>query len=326
VSRPITGLVLGKFMPPHAGHLYLIDVARRLVDRLMVVVGTLESEPIAGALRLAWMNELVGGAGVEVIHLTDENPQDPAETPAFWDIWEQSLLRVLPAPPDRVFASEPYGDRLAAIFGARFVPVDLERRAVPVSATAIRADPLSHWSLLPPPVRPHFARRVCVFGPESTGKSTLAARLADRFDAALVPELARGILESRGGALEEADLELIARGQAACEDARARGDRGLLICDTDPLTTAIWSEALYGRVAAPVAAAAERAYDLTLLCDIDVPFVPDPVRYLPDRRGELFDRCRRELARRGRPTVTVTGRWERRWAIAEAAVADLIAG
>src|SRR5262249_341183 len=146
---------------------------------LTVVVGSLAGEPIPGALRHRWMSEIF--PGVRVVHLTDENPQDPSEHPAFWDIWRESLLRVLPARPDYVFASEPYGPRLAAELGARFVMVDAARETFPVSGTAVRADPLAHFRHLPRCVRPYFVKRVSVFGPESTGKSTLARRLAAHY-------------------------------------------------------------------------------------------------------------------------------------------------
>jgi NadR type nicotinamide-nucleotide adenylyltransferase len=299
-------MVLGKFLPPHAGHLHLIEVARALCDELTVVVGTLAGEPIDGALRSRWMIELCG-PGVRVVHLVDENPQDPAETPEFWAIWNTSLRRVLGDHlPDRVFASEPYGAHLAEILRARFIPVDFNRAAVPISGSAVRADPERHWRFLPAPVRRHYARRVCVFGPESTGKSTLAAALAAHFGATLVPEIARGILEHTGEPVE-ADMPLIARAQQAAEDATAAGDSPLVICDTDALTTALWSEFLFGRVDREVEALAARDYHLTLLCDVDVPFVADPVRYLPERRHDFFDRCRAELERRGRTYAIIRG-------------------
>lgn len=104
------GLVLGKFMPPHLGHVYLVDFARAYASDITVVVGTLAREPIPGALRFEWMRELAPSANV--VHLTDENPQEPHEHPRFWDIWRESLLRVAPK-PDYVFASEMYGARLA---------------------------------------------------------------------------------------------------------------------------------------------------------------------------------------------------------------------
>ena len=172
----IHGLILGKFLPPHAGHVYLVEFARRRCDQLTVVVGSLGREPIPGALRFQWMKELF--PTVHVIHLTDENPQTPDEHPDFWAIWKASLERILPHRPQRVFASERYGVPLADLFGATFIPVDPGRLALPTSGTAVRADPWGHWEFLPRTVRPHFLRRISIFGPESTGKSTLAHQLA----------------------------------------------------------------------------------------------------------------------------------------------------
>jgi HTH-type transcriptional regulator, transcriptional repressor of NAD biosynthesis genes len=317
------GMVLGKFLPPHAGHLYLCEMAERAVDDLAVVVGTLAREPIPGALRHAWMSELLPRS--RVLHLTDENPQEPSEHPDFWAIWETSLRRVLPWEPDVVFASERYGERLAAIWGAEFVPVDVARAAIPVSGTRVRERPMEAWPHLPRCVRPWFARRVCIFGPESTGKSTLATALAAHFDTVAVPEYARAHLELRGGALDASDMPRIARRQRAAEEALARSANRLLVADTDPLTTAVWSEALFGRVDPEVAAlAAESRYALTLLLDVDVPWVPDVARYLPGERASFFARCEAALVAHGRRYQILRGSWDERFDAACRAIAPLL--
>ena len=214
------GLVLGKFLPPHAGHVYLCEFARRWVTDLTIVVGTLAAEPIAAERRVAWMRELFPFD--RVVHLDDENPQDPSEHPDFWSIWKTSLERVLAAPVDVVFASDAYGAKLAEVLGARFVAVDPARAVVPVSGTAIRDAPLAHWHYLPRCVRPHFLKRVSVLGPESTGKTTLARSLADAFRTTWAPEWARTLLESRGGELGGLEWMQIVRGQIASEESRAR--------------------------------------------------------------------------------------------------------
>lgn len=320
-------MLLGKFLPPHLGHAYLVDFARGYTDALTVVVGTLAAEPIPGVVRFRWMQELCG-PGVRVLHLEDELPQDPSEHPQFWDLWRASLRRALgDEAPDLVFASEAYGARLASELGARFVPVDPGRSGVPVSGTAIRRDPMAHWRWLPRCVRPWYVRRVCVFGPESTGKTTLAARLADHFGTVWVPEYARTLIEHQAGEIAAADMPRVVRGQAASEAALARSADRLLICDTDPLTTAVWSAALFGAVADEVARAADtHDYDLTLLCDVDVPWVDDVARYRPDERRAFFESCRAELETRGRRFVVVTGAdWDARFTLARDAVAQLLA-
>ncbi len=311
------GMVLGKFLPPHLGHLYLVEFAHRFVDELTVVVGTLPGELIAGELRHRWMTELCPRA--RVVHLTDDNPQEPSAHPEFWTIWRQSLLRALPAPPDLVFASEAYGERLAQELGARFVPVDPARAVMPVSGTAVRADPLGQWAYLPDCVKAHYAVRVCVMGPESTGKSTLVARLAAHYQTVGVPEYARTYLEQRAREPVAEDMSVIAMGQVASEDALARRANRVLICDTDPLTTRLWSELLFG-ACDPRVASLERSYPLTLVTDAEVPFVPDPVRYRPDDRRAFLASCVSALEQAGRPFVILRGDWAQRFDAARKAI------
>jgi NadR type nicotinamide-nucleotide adenylyltransferase len=318
------GMILGKFLPPHLGHVYLGEFAQGLVDELDVVVGTLAREPIPGALRHAWMTELFPRARVH--HLAEELPQEPAEHPEFWRLWREALLGILPAPPDVVFASEAYGHRLAAELGARFVPVDPLRTALPISGTRIREAPCAHFAMLPRCVRPYFVRRVVVFGPESTGKSTLAAKLARHYGTVWVPEYARTWLETWARDPRPEDMPMVARGQAASEDALARDADRVLFADTDPLSTLHWSEALFGAVHPEVRRLADtRAGDLYLLGDVDVPFVEDPIRYLPGARAAFFERSAALLAERGRRVVILRGGWEARWRTAVDAVDALLA-
>lgn len=305
------GMVLGKFLPPHKGHLYLAEFAKNYVDTLYVVVGTLAAEPIPGDLRYRWMKQMLPHC--EVLHLTDENPQDPSEHADFWSIWQDSLAGILPQKPDFVFASESYGYKLAEVLNAQFVPVDLPRSNISVSGTDIREKPLAHWHHIPWPVRQYYLKRVCIFGPESCGKTTLTHNLANAFDTVFVPEYARAYLEEKEGKLLESDMPVIARGQVASEDALARHGKGILFCDTDPLTTQIWSEFLYQQVDADIVQLAnERHYDLYILCDVDVPWVEDQVRYLPNDRENFLELCENKLIQTNRPYVKVSGDWQQR--------------
>src|SRR5690242_12083484 len=105
------GFLLGKFMPPHNGHVTLCDFAKSYCDGLTVLVCTRPSEPIDGNLRLAWMRELC--PETRVVHYDREVPQEPSEHPDFWTIWRGIVRGVHPEPIDLVFASEDYGSRLA---------------------------------------------------------------------------------------------------------------------------------------------------------------------------------------------------------------------
>ncbi|HEV7279991.1 MAG TPA: AAA family ATPase [Pirellulaceae bacterium] len=316
-------MILGKFLPPHAGHQRLIRFGLEFCERLHVLVCTLHREPIPGALRYAWMRELFPDGVLH--HVTDDLPQEPSEHPHFWEIWRETVSRAVGEPIDYVFASEAYGYRLAEELQATFVPVDVARSSVPISGTAIRERPLENWRFLPECVRPYYARRVCIFGPESTGKSTLAEALARRFQTVHVAEFARGWLDRKQGVCTVEDIPIIARGQAAAEDSLVRYANRALICDTDLLLTTIWSETLFGDCPAWIREEAlRRQYDLYLLLDVDVAWIDDSQRYLPHRRQEFFDTCRRVLTQAGRPFLVVRGDWERRFEIACEAVESLL--
>lgn len=150
--------------------------------------------------------------------------------------------------------------------------------------------------------------RISITGPESTGKSELAASLAIHFNTAWVPEYAREYLIRLGRPYVQSDLLRIAEGQIERENLKTRDAGEYLFCDTDPLVIKIWSNFKYGscdnRIESMVR---EHAYDLYLLCDIDLPWVEDPLREHPGRRKELFDLYLDELSKLGRPFGIIRG-------------------
>jgi len=141
--------------------------------------------------------------------------------------------------------------------------------------------------------------RVVVYGPESTGKSTLAERLAARFAAPWSPEYVRDYWDTHGGIITSADLDSIARGQRATEDAaRARAKEGgarVAFHDTDLLTCTIWDDLLFPGACPDwlrgEAVTRARATDLFLFCDTDLPWMPDPQRCFPDEADR--EMCRK---------------------------------
>jgi HTH-type transcriptional repressor of NAD biosynthesis genes len=147
-----TGLIIGRFCPPHLGHSHLIDVATEKVARLVVYVNARPREPISGELRAHWLTEL--HPHVEVV-LVEHDLETNFDDEELWDLWMTMLRDHWPheSGPDVIFSSEGYGSELARRFGAREVSVDPERSTVPISATMIREDPLRHLDLLAPSVR-----------------------------------------------------------------------------------------------------------------------------------------------------------------------------
>ena len=174
-------------------------------------------------------------------------------------------------------------------------------------------------------MRADLYKRVVVMGPESTGKTTLAADLARRYDTVWVGEYLRLWLDAKGAACEPGDLPAVVAGQQACEEALARRANRVLFCDTDPLMTAVYSRFYYGTLPAWLdeAASARRA-DAYLLLDCDVPWVPDPQRDMPHRRHEIRDLCQEELERRGLPWQLIRGSWTERFSAACRVVDELL--
>ena len=173
-------------------------------------------------------------------------------------------------------------------------------------------------------------RRVVITGPESTGKTTLSQRIAELANAEWVPEASRIYAERKGGELQASDVAPIARehirlADAATERARATG-KELLVLDTDLLSTVVYARHYY-RLVPDWVERMERARrgDLYLLCDIDVPWIPDGIRDRPANREEMFALFRDALVRRKAPFVLVHGSWDERWEIARQAVAPFIA-
>lgn len=177
-------------------------------------------------------------------------------------------------------------------------------------------------------------QRIAVYGFESTGKSWLAERLAAHFHAPLVAEYARERWDEQG-VLTLEDMLPVAHEQWRREDALLRPGSGgeaapqLIVCDTDALTTMLWSDLLYGTTPDELRRGAERRcrdYALYLLCDTDVPFAPDPQRCFadPDDREKGRRIWRGALERRHLPFVEIRGDWPERERLAIAAVEQVL--
>jgi NadR type nicotinamide-nucleotide adenylyltransferase len=228
-ARETRGVILGRFMPPHAGHRYLIDFGRFSSDRLSLLLCSLPDEPIPGDLREQWLRELF--PSVELYHIKEAIPEASRGSPNAVRIWADTIRDVVGQPIDWVFASEEYGFELAHHLEGTFVPVDPARETFPVSATAIREDPYGYWSYLPAPVRAYYAKRICVVQQEGEG---LAARLAREFDTVTAPDYAAFVRHLYGRQLEEGEHRFVASGQRASEEALARRANRLLFSVAEP--------------------------------------------------------------------------------------------
>ncbi|MCC5875512.1 MAG: AAA family ATPase [Candidatus Sumerlaeia bacterium] len=321
---PGNGVILGRFLPPHLGHDFAVNFARRFVGTLRVYILSHGGDEISLPRRMNWLREMF--PDVEICSLEVPADIDPAGAECMrWAVGRLSTFNG--GAITHYFSSEESDKELAGSLNARWIAIDPSRQVFPISSRQIRKHPLAHWEFLPTCVRPHYVRRICLYGPESTGKSILAQKLARHYKTIYVPEYARTLAETQDGVIEFEDTALIAGGHAAAEDSLARHANRLLFCDTDTITTTLWCDTLYSRCYPWIREWADRrSYDLHLLLDIDVPWVVDPVRTHASReeRKKFFDRCMEELERRGRPYFIISGDWDERFAAACRAVDELL--
>ena len=243
-----SGLVLGKFMPLHIGHCFLITTAAKGCEKLTVLACSIKSEPIPGYLRYGWVKSFCNSyqeKNIKAINITEELPQLPEEHPQFWEIWCDLIKKNCPD-IDVIYSSEDYGFELAKRLGIKHELVDKERKKHPISGTKVRNNPYENWSQIYTPVRPYFINRIFFLGPESTGKTTASKLLAEKFDANWVPEYGRILYEKKEGNIDLMDFYEIVIKQREIENSLAEKTQDQIIfCDTDVITTKIFCELYY---------------------------------------------------------------------------------
>ena len=301
---PRTGLVVGKFWPPHRGHQLLLETAATQVTELLVLVyANPDDQRHAAPARAHWLRELYRGddytqgprIGNTPVHLhalpAIAVPPDTATDATHREFVRQWLAqRQLHV--DVVFSSEAYGPGFAAHLGADHIAVDVPRQQVPVRGTRLRAAldgeaerfdaPAEHihpfvaaqYGVVPATTVP----RLVLLGAESSGKTTLAAALAEALSTAWVPEYGRTLHEQKNGALDYEDLVYIGRRQLELEDEATAQARSWLVCDTNAATTALYSYYYFHRcdpALQHLAQVCRQRYAYTFVCMPTTPFEDD---------------------------------------------------
>ena len=173
--------------------------------------------------------------------------------------------------------------------------------------------------------------KIVLFGPESTGKTTLSIQLAKHYNTVWVEEYARPYLQKvwnqERRTCEPKDIMPIAYGQMTLENRLAKRADKVLICDTDLLETKVYSEEYYGGFVDPLLdkAASNSQYDLYLLTYIDTPWEADDLRDRPEQREEMFNAFKKALDDNNRPYLLLKGDKETRLKTATEAIDKIIA-
>ncbi len=174
-----------------------------------------------------------------------------------------------------------------------------------------------------------FPALVVITGPESTGKTTLAAGIAEEEGWIWVKEYAREYLEDLGRPYTMHDLELIARQQdRLIHKALREGKRSglpVVLADTDLLTIYIWSKVKYGKVSPQIRKALMSTMpDMYLLMYPDVAWEEDPLRESPNDREKLFSIYLRLVKEMNIPFQLIKGEGQARIATAKKAIKSFL--
>ena len=243
------GLVLGKFMPLHNGHVKLIEFAKGHCDQLIVLVCATCNEQISGKTRFNWLKECFKDqTEIDIIHFCYDDgilPNTSESSEKVSRIWAKVLVQQFPD-VNCFISSEPYGEFVAQFMEIKSIFFDVKRSVVPISATLIRSNPYKYWNFLPEVVRKYYYRKVCIVGTESTGKSILVKKLASFFDSGYVSEVGREVVNVTDECTFH-DLETIAETHAKRILEKDNEFNKILFVDTDIFITKSYANFLFSK-------------------------------------------------------------------------------
>jgi NadR type nicotinamide-nucleotide adenylyltransferase len=249
-KRYAYGITIGKFLPFHKGHQYLIQQAAALSDRLVVIITQQDNYPLPLELRVGWIEETFSGPEFEhltVLSLDQDLVQINDDDSVGW----AEITQQIAGQPDVVFTSEDYGDEWARHLNCQHHPVDIPRENFPCHGRIIRENIHQFLDFLPPIVRRYFVKDVVIVGSESTGKSTLAENLAEHYKTSWIKEFGRFYYEAlpdpKNYRWTSDDLLLIAERQTHFADQYAQTSSSqIAISDTNALTTNLFHKMFLG--------------------------------------------------------------------------------
>lgn len=308
--------VFGKFLPFHKGHEAMIQFALSKADFLTVLICCSDQEVIPDRSRRAWIETTFKEQkNLEVItfnYLESEMPNTSASSLEVSAIWANLFKQLLPD-CSLLITSEPYGDFVATYMNIRHIAFDIPKRLFPVSATALGNDVFAHWRYVPDCVKPTLSIKVVLLGTESTGKTTLAQRIAQHFHCGCVLEAARDLIAD-SNSFSYNDLGRVAIEHARRIDIAVLADHPLVVIDTDIHTTQAYSRFTFEKeleVSDDIYASNKAS--LYLYLNHDVEHIQDGTRLDEIERNRLDLSMRKVLAEHLIDFVEIMGSWEERF-------------
>jgi len=308
---PSKALALGKFAPLHKGHQLVLDWATAETDeQIFVIYDSPGVTTIPLSVRANWLRQLYPRA--DVVEAWN-GPEEVGLSAEIMKAHENYLIDELKLRGvTHFFSSESYGAHVAKAFGALDVRVDELRLTLPISATDIRQNFQQFRQFLDPVVVRDLVRKVVFVGAPSSGKSTIAEACAKELGGNWMPEYGREYWEAHNSDRRLAPDELveIATGHIEREEALFLSSTGITFVDTNAMTTAVFADYYHQARAhklSQLAAECGSRYDVTFLCDIDIPYDDTEDRSGEGNRLEFHKRTIAELERCRIPFVTLRG-------------------
>jgi len=305
------GFTLGKFAPLHRGHQLLIETALAECERVVALVYETKVTDVPLPVRAGWIRALY--PQVEVIEGPWDGPEGHSSERAHERMHEEYCRRLLGATKvDAFYSSEFYGAHMARALGAADRRVDEAREAVPVCATAVRADAFAMRDHVDPLVYRDLVTKACFMGAPSCGKTTIVEELARRLGTTCALEYGREYWaeHQRDRRLEPWELEHIARVHQQREEEAFAQARGVCFVDTCAITTYLFALDYHGAATPELERLAREnatRYDLFFMCEDDIPYDDTWDRSGPQKRADFHRAIKADLTARRIPYVSLRG-------------------
>ncbi|MDR6563257.1 MULTISPECIES: AAA family ATPase [unclassified Arcicella] len=312
----VKAFVFGKFLPFHKGHQAMINFALSKCDLLTVLVCCSDKENITGTVRKSWIEKTyTSQTNIEVKildYLESELPNTSETSEEVSRIWAEVFKKQLPD-YSLLITSEGYGNFVAKFMNIQHIAFDINRKEIPISATAVRNNMVDNWKYLPESVKLNLVTKVVILGTESTGKSTLTQKLAKYYRCGAVLEIGRDLIPNSNDFTFD-DLHLVANEHARQIDTASVGSSPLLIIDTDIHTTKSYSKFTFGKelLISDKIYKSNKAH-LYLYLNNDVEYFQDGTRLCETQRNLLDLSHRQILIDHDIDIVEIKGDWDKRF-------------
>lgn len=281
----INGLVIGKFNPPHNGHLELIYQAAQQCDIVFVVLCEKPTDVYNGATRMTWIQ----GTFEQYIreHL-DDFPHNPILIPKITldnlpeanEPWAKRISEIIPEISFQyLFTSEDWGNDFADLLNGNPTHVYVGRDKHLISATEIKDNPKANFNHLCKSAQRQLNIHIAIVGAESSGKTTLAKALAEHYETVWAPEYGRYYTDGITYPLHELTLDdfhfIYEQQITAARRFNTIARNGVLISDTEAIVTQAWYRRYTGE---EIKFPYEYPVDLYIFCDHDFNWTQDGTR------------------------------------------------